>query len=192
MLLGGKEGETFSQVKICDFGLYQKGKGRGDVKSKTNGDIVCRAPEAILHSCYSKKSDVFSFGILLWELNCREVPWKGLSFIEISKAVSGGKRPAFGEHSICSEELKEVMEECWSQKEEERPSFSSILERLEKLVKSAPSDSVILASGGKLVPKVASENSQIVQQPLPYSDILHSRVIQCHYSFPLAFHSFIY
>ena len=52
------------------------------------------APEVIQSYLYSKKSDIFSFGVLLWRVVCEEQPWGELSSLyDIFESVAEGKRP---------------------------------------------------------------------------------------------------
>ena len=66
-----------SVVKIADFGLARKiERAKDDGKMTHVGTPFWAAPEMITHAAYSEKADVYSFGIVLWELVAREDPYK--------------------------------------------------------------------------------------------------------------------
>jgi serine/threonine protein kinase len=82
---------------------------------------------------YNCKADVYSFGVILWELNATKKPFDGLNrelFYE--RIVHGGERP------VCSKkwpaELTELITDCWSADIEKRPSFGSVVERVDALL----------------------------------------------------------
>ena len=67
---------SHSVVKIADFGLARKKAVQNDGKMTHVGTPFWAAPEMITHAAYSEKADVYSFGIVLWELVAREDPYK--------------------------------------------------------------------------------------------------------------------
>ena len=107
------------------------------------------APESIKFRRYSEKSDVFSFGTLLWEIwSLGEIPFSSVpEDEEVARRVVGGARP---ERTLeCPDAVFAVMESCWKRSKDERPSFSQLksdlLEALvavqrEGLVRSEDSD----------------------------------------------------
>ena len=101
------------------------------------------APEAALYHCYSIKSDVWSFGILLTELvtyGC--TPYKLLNIGDvISKVESGYRMPC--PEKLCPKWLYEIMLDCWKQKPNERPTFDSLKIILEKRIPQEPYEFVM-------------------------------------------------
>ena len=82
------------------------------------------------------KCDVYSYGILLWELVHRSIPWFGLSNKDLALAVISGKRPmidvneddeADPEQREFLKKLIDLMKECWDPSPEKRPLFSVIM-----------------------------------------------------------------
>jgi serine/threonine protein kinase len=62
---------------------------------------------------YTPKSDVYSYGILLWELIARDIPFKEKTYKETVATVRDNKRPEMP--AYCPNSLKELIEQCWHQ-----------------------------------------------------------------------------
>ena len=91
------------------------------------------APEVADALPYNFRADVYSFGIILWELNAGKKPFDGLNrelFYE--RVVHGGERPPL--HRKWSKELTALMSECWDADMNNRPRFRDIVSRLDSLV----------------------------------------------------------
>jgi serine/threonine protein kinase len=136
-------------VKVSDFGLSSlknrvsvvtaSGKGSNVEESKCElGTIPWTAPELFAERENSEKTDVYSYGIILYELLTREIPWKGTPNTAIPHLVETGKRPGGDNPVIVSEsilkEVLKVMYKCWEQRPEDRPNFDQICATLEKIV----------------------------------------------------------
>jgi serine/threonine protein kinase len=108
--------------KICDFGISRQ---QGGLQTQRIGTIAWMAPEAMLSKDYDQKVDVYSFGIVLWELVSKGVPWKGMTHAEIIRAVAiEHKRPVIPKWA--PPELADLINRCWAQDPEERPTFDYI------------------------------------------------------------------
>jgi hypothetical protein len=109
--------------------------------TKGIGTACWLAPEVINHGHASKSSDVYSFGIVLWEIMTRKEVYPGLSAEQIiAKVANSNLRPALPPNLP----LSDIMGMCWKQNSEERPTFHQILNTLSKLysvVKKNPSAS---------------------------------------------------
>lgn len=82
---------------------------------------------------YNHKADVYSFGIILWEMNAGKKPFVGLnreSFYE--RIVHGGERPSLNKKWPL--ELCQLMKDCWNVDIDSRPCFGEILEKLDSLL----------------------------------------------------------
>ena len=118
-------------LKICDFGIAK------DLSSTTassrKGTIRWLAPEAFSFtssSMLSQKADIFSFGIVLWELETCELPYKGAREERVMWLVGvEGSRPEIPPN--CSPVLKDLMQRCWNTDRNRRPDMEVILQQLE-------------------------------------------------------------
>lgn len=94
------------------------------------------APELLEGKQYSIKVDVYSYGILLWEILSRKTPYKNLnSPMAILKYVAiDKKRPSLDLiDSECPKEIIEVMERCWEHEPSKRPDFRRIIIDLKEI-----------------------------------------------------------
>lgn len=85
------------EVKICDFGLaHLIGSGGGTLHDKANlgcvGTHHWMAPEVLRGEEYSQAADVYSFGMILWEMVSRQVPFQGLTAVQVIGIVGYGRR----------------------------------------------------------------------------------------------------
>lgn len=118
-------------VKIADFGMardiyrsdyYRKG-------GKAMLPIKWMPPEAFLDGIFTSKTDVWSFGVLLWEVfSLGLMPYTGLPNRDVMQLVTGGGR--LDAPTGCPVSIYKIMAECWNPTPEYRPPFSNLLERL--------------------------------------------------------------
>lgn len=84
------------------------------------------APESILYGKFSSESDVWSFGVLLWEVfTLGKQPFYGMSNEEVVRHVTKGGTPAEVDY-FCPDDVDRVMRSCWANEIEERPTFKSL------------------------------------------------------------------
>lgn len=123
-------------VKICDFGLARDIMRDSNYISKGSTFLPLKwmAPESIFNSLYTTLSDVWSFGILLWEIfTLGGTPYPELPMNEqFYNAIKRGYRMAQPTHA--SDEIYEIMQKCWEEKFEIRPPFSQLVLLLERLL----------------------------------------------------------
>ncbi len=121
-------------LKLCDFGTV----GNVDNTMKTEhrkGTVRWMAPEVIEKEIRSTKSDVYSYGIVTWEICSREVPFAKLQTRkEIMDAVIEGKRPKIPRN--CPNILRKIMESCWQEDYQDRPTMDEVVEMLEPRLES--------------------------------------------------------
>lgn len=122
-------------VKITDFGVSRIYESDA-VMTGQRGTCHWMAPEVLACQPYSLKADVFSYGIVLWEIMTRETPYKHLNPVMIPYHVlHQGERPDTSKcDSSCPPEIVTLMERCWQTDAESRPSFVQILEILHSIV----------------------------------------------------------
>ncbi|XP_046897737.1 ephrin type-B receptor 5 isoform X2 [Hypomesus transpacificus] len=126
--------------KVSDFGLSRLMRGLDHnmptYTASLGSKIPVRwtAPEAFQHRKFSSASDVWSFGILMWEvMSYGERPYWDMSNQEVMKAVADQYRlPA--PHN-CPPALHSLMLQCWQAERAERPAFDSLLSSLDRLIR---------------------------------------------------------
>ncbi|XP_069510165.1 platelet-derived growth factor receptor beta [Ambystoma mexicanum] len=116
-------------VKICDFGLARDIMRDSNYISKGSTFLPLKwmAPESIFNNLYTTLSDVWSYGILLWEIfTLGGTPYPELPMNEqFYNALKRGYRMSKPAHA--SEDIYEIMRKCWDEKYEARPSFSQLV-----------------------------------------------------------------
>lgn len=143
-------------IKICDFGVV---KLTQPLRSACQKDDCCcqgrysacppsiawTAPEVLQHpnsqeteEHITKSSDVYSFGIVMWELVMCEDPFEEMSTLqEVMDFVISGGRPEFPQYRNMMPLYSELMETCWKNKPDERPSFKQVTVHLKELMHHA-------------------------------------------------------
>ncbi|XP_041092201.1 mitogen-activated protein kinase kinase kinase 10-like [Polyodon spathula] len=121
-------------LKITDFGLARE--WHRTTRMSAAGTYAWMAPEVIKLSLFSKSSDIWSFGVLLWELLTGEVPYREIDALAVAYGVAINKL-TLPIPSTCPEPFARLLEECWSPDPHHRPSFSTILEQLLCIEQSA-------------------------------------------------------
>ncbi|KAG5106968.1 hypothetical protein JHK82_043938 [Glycine max] len=116
------------RLKIADFGIACEASKCDSLR----GTYRWMAPEMIKGKRYGRKVDVYSFGLILWELVSGTVPFEGLSPIQVAVAVADrNSRPIIPSH--CPHVLSGLIKQCWELKPEKRPEFCQIVRVLEQL-----------------------------------------------------------
>lgn len=112
-------------LKICDFGTACD---LNTYMTNNKGSAAWMAPEVFEGSKYTEKCDVFSWGVILWEILSRKKPFDeiGGSAYRIMWAVHIGQRPPLIED--CPKPLEDLMIRCWHKSPEERPSMDEVVE----------------------------------------------------------------
>ncbi|XP_054458689.1 tyrosine-protein kinase receptor Tie-1 isoform X5 [Anoplopoma fimbria] len=118
-------------AKIADFGLS---RGEEVYVKKTMGRLPVRwmAIESLNYSVYTTKSDVWSFGVLLWEIvSLGGTPYCGMTCAELYEKLPQGFR--MEKPKNCDDEVYELMKQCWRDRPYERPPFSQISVQLNRM-----------------------------------------------------------
>uniref|UniRef100_A0A8C4ST18 receptor protein-tyrosine kinase n=1 Tax=Erpetoichthys calabaricus TaxID=27687 RepID=A0A8C4ST18_ERPCA len=121
-------------VKIADFGLSRNIYSADYYKANENDAIPIRwmPPESIFYNRYTTESDVWAYGVVLWEIFSFGLqPYYGMAHEEVIYYVRDGNILSCPEH--CPLELYNLMRLCWSSHPTDRPSFASIHRILERM-----------------------------------------------------------
>ncbi|XP_049839278.1 mucin-19-like isoform X1 [Schistocerca gregaria] len=123
--------------KVADFGMSRSVQDLGDVYEQrhTKGALPIRwmAPESLLYRIFTHKSDVWSFGILIWEIvTLGSTPYPGQSAREVVRSVREGGRLERPPH--CRPEFFRLASRCWHHDPSRRPSFGELKRELAALV----------------------------------------------------------
>ncbi|XP_055460188.1 proto-oncogene tyrosine-protein kinase receptor Ret [Psammomys obesus] len=165
------------KMKISDFGLSRDVYEEDSYVKKSKGRIPVKwmAIESLFDHIYTTQSDVWSFGVLLWEIvTLGGNPYPGIPPERLFNLLKTGHRMERPDN--CSEEMYRLMLQCWKQEPDKRPVFADISKDLEKmmvksrdyldLAASTPSDSLLYDDG------LSEEETPLVDcnsAPLPRS-----------------------
>ncbi|XP_012577608.1 PREDICTED: fibroblast growth factor receptor 4 isoform X2 [Condylura cristata] len=122
-------------MKIADFGLARGVHHIDYYKKTSNGRLPVKwmAPEALFDRVYTHQSDVWSFGILLWEIfTLGGSPYPGIPVEELFSLLREGHR--MDRPPNCPPELYGLMRECWHAAPSQRPTFKQLVEALDKVL----------------------------------------------------------
>ncbi|XP_077163602.1 kinase suppressor of Ras 2 isoform X1 [Paroedura picta] len=136
------------KVVITDFGLFSISgvlqAGRRENKLRIQNGWLCHLAPEIIHQLspdteedklpFSKQSDVFAFGTIWYELHAREWPFKIQPAEAIIWQVGRGMKPNLSQIGM-GKEISDILLFCWAYEQEERPTFTKLMEMLEKLPK---------------------------------------------------------
>uniref|UniRef100_A0A1D5QYU6 Ephrin type-A receptor 2 n=2 Tax=Macaca TaxID=9539 RepID=A0A1D5QYU6_MACMU len=127
--------------KVSDFGLSRVLEDDPEATYTTSGGkipIRWTAPEAISYRKFTSASDVWSFGIVMWEvMTYGERPYWELSNHEVMKAINDGFR--LPTPMDCPSAIYQLMMQCWQQERARRPKFADIVSILDKLIRAPDS-----------------------------------------------------
>ncbi|XP_065370428.1 activated Cdc42 kinase-like [Calliphora vicina] len=125
-----------NKVKISDFGL-SRALGVGKDYYKTNFNVNLKlpiawcAPECINYLRFTNASDVWAFGVCLWEMfSYGFQPWAALTGLQILEAIDAPNYQRLEQPECCPREYYTLMMKCWQDDPTKRPRFSEIYELL--------------------------------------------------------------
>jgi len=125
-----------NNAMVCDFGLSRVKEGLCRYTGGSLGPIAYMAPECISKKRYSEASDVWSFGVFMWEITHMQEPFKNMGEFEVATGVVGGTLRLTVDPVVMQffgSALFELMRYCWNIDPNARPHFSVIASTLETL-----------------------------------------------------------
>lgn len=131
--------DRHGHAKVCDFGLAHL-KHDVDVRTDRMGSPMWTAPEVLKGDARDEKADTYSYGMLLYELMTRQLPYAGYAAAQVVMGVITNllDRPTLPEDAQhYPEALANLMRECWAFDATSRPDFAAILDSLERMATEA-------------------------------------------------------
>lgn len=119
-------------MKIADFGLARDLHSQDYYRKTSEGRLPVKwmAPEALFHGVYTSQSDVWSFGILLWEImTLGGIPYPAVPVEKLFQLLREGYR--MEKPSNCPLDIYLIMRECWRCQPTQRPTFKKLVEDLD-------------------------------------------------------------
>nr|WNL49984.1 serine threonine protein kinase [Marseillevirus sp.] len=109
-------------AKISDFGFARLKQENTTMTSV--GSTAYMAPEVLSGQRYNEKADVYSFGVLIWEVLTRKKPYEGQSPVRVAELAREGKRLTIP--NDCPRDIKKLLKRCWDEDPNKRPSMMEI------------------------------------------------------------------
>ncbi|KAH9497522.1 Actin-2, variant 6 [Dermatophagoides farinae] len=123
-------------LKICDFGTARE---KQTTMSINLGTPRWMAPEVFRSKKYTEKCDVFSWGIILWEVLSRKAPFQNFDNNYATLwAIQNGTRPPMMRD--CPEILRRLITDCWDYDHSKRPSMEKVVIIMEKILSLCPNE----------------------------------------------------
>ncbi|MED6244680.1 hypothetical protein ATANTOWER_020859 [Ataeniobius toweri] len=171
-------------VKICDFGLARDVYKDPDYVRKGDARLPLKwmAPETIFDRVYTTQSDVWSFGVLLWEIfSLGASPYPGVCIDEsFCRRLKEGTRMRPPEYA--TSEIYQTMLDCWMDRPTDRPTFAELVEHLGNLLQASAQQ-----DGKDYIPLTAgeAEGCLLSAEPKgPYSCPQGRETLETHYDIP--------
>ena len=121
-------------LKICDFGTVID---KSTLMTNNRGSAAWMAPEVFKGKNYTEKCDIFSWGIVLWEVLSREKPFKDVdNNYSIMWKIHLGDRPPLMPN--LPNPIRDLMTSCWADEPEKRPSMQYVVDVMNNLVEQFP------------------------------------------------------
>merc|ERR1712137_1338410 len=128
--------DKHGQIKVCDFGLSAIKPANESLQYKETipGTPLWMPPEVMMGRKVTEKADVYSYGIVLWEIVTQKIPFPDMtSFPKFRQAVClNNVRPPLD--SVTLPSVRNLLELCWHKTPESRPSFTEIVKMLEHIM----------------------------------------------------------
>ncbi|KAH9498588.1 hypothetical protein Btru_007466 [Bulinus truncatus] len=155
--------QTPYQVKITDFGLAKLLDNDAEVYHSSGGlmPIKWLALECINHRIFTHKSDVWSFGVTLWELfTLGKKPYESVRTKDVPLLLEKGER--LQQPSMCTIDVYMIMVKCWMLEAESRPSFKELVDEFAKMSRDPGRYLVIEGDALMRLPSVSYDKHELV------------------------------
>jgi serine/threonine protein kinase len=119
-------------IKITDFGLSEDVFVRNYFRQGTSEEVVklpvkWMAPESLSDGHFSEKSDVWSYGVTMWEVfSGGKSPYPGTDPVTLIQMLEEGDRLPKPYNVACTKEIHQIMMKCWEAAPDDRPSFKEL------------------------------------------------------------------
>jgi serine/threonine protein kinase len=115
--------DEYYNIKLCDFGLAKPftDLNSGPCSSKFSGTPAYMAPEILQKKSYTEKVDIFAFGILIWEIFTRKIPYEGNELVDLKQRVLAGDKLYIPKN--VPKDIEKVINLCINSDPNNRPSF---------------------------------------------------------------------
>ncbi|EEF29894.1 map3k delta-1 protein kinase, putative [Ricinus communis] len=121
-------------VKVCDFGLSRMKHSTFLSSRSTAGTAEWMAPEVLRNEPSDEKCDVYSYGVILWELCTMRQPWGGMNPMQVVGAV-GFQQRRLDIPDDLDPAIADIIRRCWQTDPKLRPTFAEIMAALKPLQK---------------------------------------------------------
>lgn len=120
---------------ITDFGCSKEFEfGKSNQQSQFCGTPFYMAPEILKEEEYDRKADVYSFSILMYEVVTGKDPFPKMNYLVLNKIMNNDYRPTFDDN--INKNIQELIQQCWSDDPDERPTFKEIFQKLSNQIDS--------------------------------------------------------
>ncbi|KAF7834557.1 putative serine/threonine-protein kinase SIS8 isoform X1 [Senna tora] len=148
-------------VKVCDFGLSRIKHSTFLSSRSTAGTAEWMAPEVLRNEPSNEKCDVYSFGVILWELSTMRQPWGGMNPMQVVGAV-GFQHRRLEIPDDMDPAIADIIRKCWQTDAKLRPNFAEIMAALKPLQKPISSQ-VHRSSAAGGSSHVKAQSSRVAQ-----------------------------
>jgi Protein tyrosine and serine/threonine kinase len=132
------------RAKLADFGLAKVKLGSTTSSYHAVGTTRWMAPEIMEDQPYTRSADMYSYGVVLWELVARKIPFEGKSEAAIIRQVTQNKRETVDAIPAgCTPKLSHLIRQCWTAEPPKRPSANEAITQLKGGVPSSPATQTV-------------------------------------------------
>ncbi|CAB5179834.1 unnamed protein product [Rhizophagus irregularis] len=155
-----------SNAKITDFGISKNQNNQTSAYIGNFGVVAYMGPERLKNSespsPYTKSSDIYSFGVLMWEISSGHLPFKDNdNIVTLTVSIITGIREVTVPDT--PEEYEKLYKKCWNQEPEKRPSINEILDEFERM-----------GFGNNATSKLVEDNDKLTSESQASAESLES------------------